>query len=36
MNISIIGSGSWGIALSIYLAKQGNNIKVWSFDEKRA
>jgi len=33
MNISVIGSGSWGIALSIYLARQGNNIKVWSFDE---
>ena len=33
MNIAVIGSGSWGIALSIYLAKQGNNIKVWSFDE---
>lgn len=38
MNISVIGSGSWGIALSIYLANQGNTIKVWSFDEneKRA
>lgn len=34
MNISVIGSGSWGIALSIYLAKKGNNIKVWSFDEE--
>lgn len=34
MNISVIGSGSWGIALSIYLANQGNTIKVWSFDEK--
>lgn len=34
MKISVIGSGSWGIALSIYLAKQGNTIKVWSFDEK--
>jgi glycerol-3-phosphate dehydrogenase (NAD(P)+) len=33
MNIAVIGSGSWGIALSIYLAKQGNNIKVWSFSE---
>ena len=33
MNISVIGSGSWGIALSIYLANQGNTIKVWSFDE---
>lgn len=34
MNISVIGSGSWGIALSIYLAKQGNNIKVWSFSKE--
>ena len=34
MKISVIGSGSWGIALSIYLAKKGNDIKVWSFDEK--
>ena len=34
MNISVIGSGSWGIALSIYLARQGNNIKVWSFNDK--
>ena len=33
MNIAVVGSGSWGIALSIYLAKKGNNIKVWSFDE---
>ncbi len=33
MKISVIGSGSWGIALSIYLANQGNAIKVWSFDE---
>lgn len=34
MKISVIGSGSWGIALSIYLANQGNTIKVWSFDEQ--
>ena len=33
MKISVIGSGSWGIALSIYLAKRGNTIQVWSFDE---
>ncbi|MGN1298644.1 MAG: NAD(P)H-dependent glycerol-3-phosphate dehydrogenase [Candidatus Scatovivens sp.] len=32
-NIAIIGSGSWGIALGIYLAKRGNNINIWSFDE---
>ena len=33
MKICVIGSGSWGMALSIYLANQGNTIKVWSFDE---
>ncbi len=31
--IAIIGSGSWGVALAIYLAKQGNDIKIWSFSE---
>ena len=30
-NIAIIGSGSWGVALGIHLAKLGNNIKIWSF-----
>ena len=30
-NKSIIGSGSWGVALAIHLAKQGHNIKIWSF-----
>ena len=34
--IAIIGSGSWGIALGIYLAKKGNNINVWSFDKEEA
>ena len=34
MNIAIIGSGSWGVALAIHLAKLGNNIKIWSFDEE--
>ena len=33
-NIAIIGSGSWGIALAMHLARIGNNIKVWSFDEE--
>lgn len=32
-NITIIGSGSWGVALGVYLAGQGHNIKMWSFDE---
>lgn len=35
-NISIIGSGSWGIALAIHLAKMGNKIKVWSFIKEEA
>ena len=34
MNISIIGSGSWGVALAIHLVKLGNNIRIWSFDEE--
>ena len=32
--IAIIGSGSWGVALAIYLAGQGNEIKIWSFSEE--
>lgn len=35
-NIGIIGSGSWGVALGIHLARMGNNIKIWSFDETEA
>lgn len=34
--IAIIGSGSWGTALGIYLAKQGNNIKIWSYAKEEA
>ena len=35
-NIAVIGSGSWGMALAIHLARCGNNVKVWSFlDEER-
>lgn len=32
--IAIIGSGSWGAALGIYLAQNGNQVKIWSFDEE--
>ena len=35
-NVAIIGSGSWGIALAVHLAKLGNNIKVWSFSQEQA
>lgn len=34
--IAIIGSGSWGVALSIHLASMGHNVKIWSFDEEEA
>ena len=33
-NIAIIGSGSWGVALAVHLAKIGHNIKLWSFSEE--
>ncbi len=32
--IAIIGSGSWGAALGIYLAQNGNEVKIWSFNEQ--
>lgn len=35
-NIGIIGSGSWGTALAIHLAKLGHNVKVWSFEKEEA
>jgi len=35
-NIAIIGSGSWGVALGIHLAKLGNNVKMWSFNSEEA
>ena len=31
--IAIIGSGSWGAALGIYLANHGHSVKMWSFSE---
>ena len=33
-NIAIIGSGSWGSALAIYLSERGHNVKIWSFSEE--
>lgn len=33
-NIAIIGSGSWGVALAVHLARVGHNVKVWSFMEE--
>ena len=34
--ITIIGSGSWGVALAIHLAKLGHKIKMWSFSKEEA
>ena len=34
--IAVIGSGSWGVALSIHLAKMGHNVKIWSFSQEEA
>ena len=33
-NIAIIGSGSWGVALATHLARNGNSIKIWSYDKE--
>ena len=32
--VAIIGSGSWGAALGIYLANNGNEVRLWSFNEE--
>ena len=34
--IAVIGSGSWGVALSIHLASMGHSVRIWSFDEEEA
>ena len=33
-NIAVVGSGSWGMAISNHLAEMGNAVKVWSFTEE--
>lgn len=35
-NIAIIGSGSWGVALAIHIAKIGHKVKIWSFMQEEA
>lgn len=34
MNISVLGAGSWGIALTVLLAHNGHKVSVWSIDEQ--
>lgn len=33
-NIAVIGSGSWGLALSNHMAEMGNKVGVWSYTEE--
>ncbi|MCL2354827.1 MAG: NAD(P)-binding domain-containing protein [Oscillospiraceae bacterium] len=35
-SIAIIGSGSWGAALAIHLAKIGHTIKMWAYLQEEA
>ena len=34
--ISVIGSGGWGIALTVLLYKNGHDLTIWSFDKREA
>ena len=34
--ISVIGSGGWGIALTILFYKNGHDLTIWSFDKREA
>ena len=36
MRISILGGGSWGTALAIHLAKNGQEVKIWEFFAEQA
>ena len=34
--VSVIGSGSWGVALAMVLYKNGHEVKLWSYNEEEA
>ena len=36
MKIAVIGSGSWGCAISILLAKKGNDVYLWSWQQEES
>jgi len=36
MNITVLGAGSWGTALSIILSNNGHNVTVWEFNKHYA
>ncbi len=33
-NIAMIGSGGWGVALTLILNKNGHNVKLWAYSEE--
>ncbi len=35
-NIAVIGSGSWGTAMAVHLAKLGHNIELWSWKKEES
>ena len=34
MKITVVGSGGWGTALAVMLAKNGNDVTMWSFEKQ--
>ncbi|MBD3317771.1 MAG: NAD(P)H-dependent glycerol-3-phosphate dehydrogenase [Chitinivibrionales bacterium] len=36
MNVTILGGGSWGIALAVLLRKSGHKVRMWEFNEEDA
>lgn len=34
MKVAVIGSGGWGTALAVMLRKNGNEVTLWSFEDK--
>ena len=35
-NVSVIGAGSWGLALARRLCKNGHDVTVWSIGKKES
>jgi glycerol-3-phosphate dehydrogenase (NAD(P)+) len=35
-SVSILGAGSWGIAVAVLLAENGNQVTLWEFDPQAA
>lgn len=33
MRLTVIGAGSWGVALAVHLARQGHEVQIWARDE---